>query len=134
MLRKNGMELFKMNNNFRLQEKEKVEEKKIDEQEYEKILPASTQEDTKVEDNNLNSLLKTIMKDPSPALEMNSFRVTVNKTSDLEQNTDTLKKLSSSGDKPNNQTKFNSTANPLPPGQMKCNILKGKYILFIFIL
>lgn len=44
----------------------------------------------------------------------------------MENNTDTLKKLSSS-DKPNNQIKLaNAGGTPLPPGQIKCNILKGK--------
>lgn len=43
----------------------------------------------------------------------------------MDNNNDTLKKLSSS-DKPNNQTKIaNVGAAPIPPGQMKCNILKG---------
>lgn len=81
-------------------------------------------------DEKLDSLLKTISKDPTNMQEslnnVNSIRVTVNKTSDLENNTDTLKKLSA-GDKPNNQTKFaNIGSSPLPPGQIKCNILKGK--------
>lgn len=54
-------------------------------------------------------------------------RVTVNKTSDLENNTDTLKKLT---DKPNNQLKLATVGGtPLPPGQMKCNILKGIHII-----
>lgn len=52
--------------------------------------------------------------------------VTINKTSDLDNNTDTLKKLTSA-DKPNNQSKLASTGGtPLPPSQIKCNILKGK--------
>lgn len=55
-----------------------------------------------------------------------SSRVTINKTSELENNTDTLKKLSAT-DKPNNQTKLASFGGtPLPPSQIKCNILKGK--------
>lgn len=76
----------------------------------------------------------------------NSYRVTINKTSDLESNTDTLKKLSST-DKPNNQIKLaNVGGASLPPGQIKCNILKGKtpniidseiichqYLIFLFI-
>lgn len=53
------------------------------------------------------------------------FSVTINKTSDLDNNTDTLKKLSAA-DKPNNQLKLASMGGtPLPPSQMKCNILKG---------
>lgn len=53
--------------------------------------------------------------------------MTINKTSDLDNNTDTLKKLSSAADKPNNQTKLASiSGTPLPPSHMKCNILKGK--------
>lgn len=52
-------------------------------------------------------------------------RVTINKTSDLENNTDTLKKLSAY-EKPNNQTKLATMGGtPLPPGQLTCNILKG---------
>lgn len=52
--------------------------------------------------------------------------VTINKTSDLDNNTDTLKKLTAA-DKPNNQTKLASVSGtPLPPSQIKCNILKGK--------
>lgn len=78
---------------------------------------------------NLDSLLKTISKEPTNGQEslndVNSIRVTVNKTSDLENNTDTLKKLSTT-DKPNNQSKLASMGGtPLPPGQIKCNILKG---------
>lgn len=78
---------------------------------------------------NLDSLLKTISKEPTNVQEslndVNSIRVAVNKTSDLENNTDTLKKLSAA-DKPNNQTKLaNIGGTPLPPGQIKCNILKG---------
>lgn len=81
---------------------------------------------------NLDSLLKTISKEPTNGQEslndVNSIRVTVNKTSDLENNTDTLKKLSAA-DKPNNQTKLaNIGGTPLPPGQIKCNILKGKLV------
>lgn len=54
--------------------------------------------------------------------------MTINKTSDFESNTDTLKKLSSN-EKPNNQTKLPTTSGvPLPPGQLKCNILKGMLI------
>lgn len=53
--------------------------------------------------------------------------MTINKTSDLDNNTDTLKKLTAA-DKPirNNQTKVASIGGaPLAPSQMKCNILKG---------
>lgn len=67
------------------------------------------------------------------------FSVTINKTSDLDNNTDTLKKLSSSSsaaaaaDKPNNQTKLASiSGTPLPPSHMKCNILKGNSQSWIF--
>lgn len=82
---------------------------------------------------NLDSLLKTISKEPSATTinlqeslnDVNSIRVNVNKTSDLEHNTDTLKKLAVA-DKPNNQTKLaNVGGTPLPPSQIKCNILKG---------
>lgn len=51
--------------------------------------------------------------------------MTINKTSDLDNNTDTLKRITAT-DKPNNQTKLASIGGtPLPPSQMKCNILKG---------
>lgn len=55
--------------------------------------------------------------------------VTINKTVELENNTDTLKRLSIS-DRPNNQTKLvNVGGTALPPGQIKCNILKGIFII-----
>lgn len=58
--------------------------------------------------------------------------VTINKTSDLDNNTDTLKKLTAA-DKPNNRTKLASVSGtPLPPSQIKCNILKGKQGVFTF--
>lgn len=48
----------------------------------------------------------------------------------MDNNTDTLKKLSSAADKPNNQTKLASiSGTPLPPSHMKCNILKGTLII-----
>ncbi|XP_055315576.1 band 4.1-like protein 5 isoform X2 [Sitodiplosis mosellana] len=81
---------------------------------------------------NLDSLLKTISKDPGNTIanmqeslnDVNSIRVTINKTSDLDNNTDTLKRITAA-DKPNNQTKLASIGGtPLPPSQMKCNILK----------
>ncbi|XP_067616890.1 band 4.1-like protein 5 isoform X2 [Eurosta solidaginis] len=54
------------------------------------------------------------------------FRVTINKTFDMEHNTETLKRLSSS-DKPNNQVKLaNLGGGALPPGHIKCNILKAR--------
>lgn len=54
------------------------------------------------------------------------FRVTINKTFDMEHNTETLKRLSSS-DKPNNQVKLaNVGGGALPPGHIKCNILKAR--------
>lgn len=85
-------------------------------------------------DSHIDTLMKTIAKDPSPSLhgvELNdasSFKVTINKTSELETNNDTLKKLATStGEKPNNQIKLSNAAiTPLPPGQIKCNILKGR--------
>uniref|UniRef100_A0A182YGK0 Uncharacterized protein n=1 Tax=Anopheles stephensi TaxID=30069 RepID=A0A182YGK0_ANOST len=92
-------------------------------------------------DSQIDTLLKTIAKDPSPSLhgvELNdasSFKITINKTSELETNNDTLKKLATSphAEKPNNQIKLSNSAAaaagggvPLPPGQIKCNILKGK--------
>jgi band 4.1-like protein 5 len=83
-----------------------------------------------IPDNQIDNFLKQIVKDSTPSvhLEMNdvtNIKVGVNKTSELEINTDTLKKFSN--DKPNNQIKLigNSGALLLPPSQMKCNILKG---------
>ncbi|XP_050068892.1 band 4.1-like protein 5 isoform X1 [Anopheles maculipalpis] len=92
-------------------------------------------------DSQIDTLLKTIAKDPSPSLhgvELNdasSFKITINKTSELETNNDTLKKLATSPhvEKPNNQIKLSNSAAaaagggvPLPPGQIKCNILKAR--------
>ncbi|XP_055588207.1 band 4.1-like protein 5 isoform X2 [Uranotaenia lowii] len=91
-------------------------------------------------DSQIDTLLKTIAKDPSPSLhgvELNdasSFKITINKTSELETNNDTLKKLASAvgspgpgGEKPNNQIKLsNAAVNSLPPSQIKCNILKAR--------
>lgn len=92
-------------------------------------------------DSQIDTLLKTIAKDPSPSLhgvELNdasSFKITINKTSELETNNDTLKKLATTphAEKPNNQIKLSNSAAaaagggvPLPPGQIKCNILKGR--------
>lgn len=57
---------------------------------------------------------------------LSSNRVTINKTYDMDHNTETLKRLSNS-EKPNNQVKLaNVGAGALPPGHIKCNILKGK--------
>uniref|UniRef100_A0A6B2EIW1 Putative rho guanine nucleotide exchange factor cdep n=1 Tax=Phlebotomus kandelakii TaxID=1109342 RepID=A0A6B2EIW1_9DIPT len=85
------------------------------------------------EHSHIDNLLKSIAKDTSAAMhaqeslnDANSIRVTINKTSDLESNTDTLKKLASGAEKPNNQTKVTSVAGPLPPSQLKCNILKAR--------
>ncbi|XP_058130630.1 band 4.1-like protein 5 isoform X2 [Anopheles coustani] len=98
-------------------------------------------------DSQIDTLLKTIAKDPSPSLhgvELNdasSFKITINKTSELETNNDTLKKLATTpAEKPNNQIKLSNNAAaaaaaaaatggagvPLPPGQIKCNILKAR--------
>ncbi|XP_036323718.1 serine-rich adhesin for platelets isoform X1 [Rhagoletis pomonella] len=84
-------------------------------------------------DKELDSLLKSIVKDPSPSIlateainDANSIRVTINKTFDMEHNTETLKRLSNS-DKPNNQVKLaNVSGGALPPGHIKCNILKAR--------
>lgn len=44
----------------------------------------------------------------------------------MDHNTETLKRLSSTSEKPNNQVKLaNVGAGALPPGHIKCNILKG---------
>ncbi|XP_013102505.2 band 4.1-like protein 5 isoform X2 [Stomoxys calcitrans] len=84
-------------------------------------------------DKELDSLLKSIVKDPSPSVlateainDANSIRVTINKTYDMDHNTETLKRLSNS-EKPNNQVKLaNVGAGALPPGHIKCNILKAR--------
>lgn len=45
----------------------------------------------------------------------------------MDHNTETLKRLSNN-EKPNNQVKLaNVGAGALPPGHIKCNILKGKF-------
>lgn len=85
-------------------------------------------------DKELDSLLKSIVKDPSPSIlateainDANSIRVTINKTSDMEHNTETLKRLSNNNEKPNNQVKMaNVNSGALPPGHIKCNILKAR--------
>lgn len=84
-----------------------------------------------IHDSQIDNLLKQIVKDPSPSVhlealnDVTNIKVGINKTSELEINTDTLKKFSS--DKPNNQIKLISTgAVALPPSQIKCNILKGE--------
>ncbi|XP_053699287.1 band 4.1-like protein 5 isoform X2 [Sabethes cyaneus] len=79
-------------------------------------------------DSQLDTLMKSIAKDPASSLlnDASSFKITINKTSELETNNDTLKKLAvSPTEKPNNQIKLsNAVVTPLPPGQIKCNILK----------
>lgn len=84
-----------------------------------------------IPDSQIDNLLKQIVKDPSPSVhlealnDVTNIKIGINKTSELEMNTDTLKKFSN--DKPNNQIKLISTgATALPPSQIKCNILKGK--------
>lgn len=80
-------------------------------------------------DTHIDNLLKTIAKDSGQdsVNDANSIRVTINKTSNIESNTDTLKKMS---EKPNNQTKMsNMGAAPLSPSLIKCNILKGEKIV-----
>ncbi|XP_068153029.1 uncharacterized protein yrt isoform X1 [Drosophila tropicalis] len=85
-------------------------------------------------DRELDSLLKSIVKDPSPSVlaneainDANSIRVTINKTFDMDHNTETLKRLSNVNEKPNNQVKLaNVSATALPPGNIKCNILKAR--------
>ncbi|KAH8388617.1 hypothetical protein KR093_011306 [Drosophila rubida] len=85
-------------------------------------------------DRELDSLLKSIVKDPSPSVlaneainDANSIRVTINKTFDMDHNTETLKRLSNNNEKPNNQVKLaNVGATALPPGNIKCNILKAR--------
>jgi len=81
-----------------------------------------------IPDSQLDHLLKQIVKDPSPSVHLDALndvtniRVGINKTSELEMNNDTLKRLN----KPNNQIKLVNSGASLPPSQMKCNILKGK--------
>ncbi|XP_075154010.1 erythrocyte membrane protein band 4.1-like yurt isoform X2 [Haematobia irritans] len=53
------------------------------------------------------------------------LRVTINKTYDMDHNTETLKRLSNS-EKPNNQVKLANVPAALPPGHIKCNILKAR--------
>ncbi|XP_055526274.1 band 4.1-like protein 5 isoform X2 [Wyeomyia smithii] len=81
-------------------------------------------------DSQLDTLMKSIAKDPASSLlnDASSFKITINKTSELETNNDTLKKLAASPtEKPNNQIKLsNAVVTPLPPGQIKCNILKAR--------
>ncbi|EDW42311.1 mucin-5AC isoform X1 [Drosophila sechellia] len=85
-------------------------------------------------DRELDSLLKSIVKDPSPSVlaneainDANSIRVTINKTFDMDHNTETLKRLSNANEKPNNQVKLaNVNTTALPPGNIKCNILKAR--------
>jgi band 4.1-like protein 5 len=84
-----------------------------------------------IPDSQIDNLLKQISKEsPTAHLEalndVTNIKVGVNKTSELEMNTDTLKKFSN--DKPNNQIKLISTGGQakIPPSQIKCNILKGK--------
>lgn len=84
-----------------------------------------------IPDSQIDNLLKQIVKDPSPSVhlealnDVTNIKVGINKTSEMDMNTDTLKKFSN--DKPNNQIKLiSSGAGALPPSQIKCNILKGK--------
>lgn len=84
-----------------------------------------------IPDSQIDNLLKQIVKDPSPSVhlealnDVTNIKVGINKTSELEMHTDTLKKFSN--DKPNNQIKLiSSGAGALPPSQIKCNILKGE--------
>jgi hypothetical protein len=84
-----------------------------------------------IPDSQIDNLLKQISKEPSTSIhlealnDVTNIKVGVNKTSELEMNTDTLKKFSN--DKPNNQIKLMSPGGGvLPPSQIKCNILKGK--------
>jgi len=45
----------------------------------------------------------------------------------MDHNTETLKRLSNANEKPNNQVKLaNVSTTALPPGNIKCNILKGE--------
>lgn len=83
-----------------------------------------------IPDNQIDNLLKQIVKEPSPTVHLDSLndvtniKVGINKTSDLEMNNDTLKRFAK--DKPNNQIKLINSSSALPPSQIKCNILKGE--------
>ncbi|XP_062126415.1 band 4.1-like protein 5 isoform X3 [Drosophila sulfurigaster albostrigata] len=60
------------------------------------------------------------------SISSGQLRVTINKTFDMDHNTETLKRLSNNNEKPNNQVKLaNVGATALPPGNIKCNILKA---------
>lgn len=58
----------------------------------------------------------------------NVYRVTINNTSNNDHGADTLKKLNNKVMLPGN------VAVLLPPDQIKCNILKGKYCKLFLIL
>ncbi|KRG01091.1 band 4.1-like protein 5 isoform X4 [Drosophila mojavensis] len=61
------------------------------------------------------------------SISSGQLRVTINKTFDMDHNTETLKRLSNNNEKPNNQVKLaNVGASALPPGNIKCNILKAR--------
>ncbi|XP_032593365.1 band 4.1-like protein 5 isoform X4 [Drosophila grimshawi] len=61
------------------------------------------------------------------SISSGQLRVTINKTFDMDHNTETLKRLSTTNEKPNNQVKLaNVGATALPPGNIKCNILKAR--------
>ncbi|XP_003736641.2 band 4.1-like protein 5 isoform X2 [Drosophila pseudoobscura] len=61
------------------------------------------------------------------SISSGQLRVTINKTFDMDHNTETLKRLSNANEKPNNQVKLaNVGATALPPGNIKCNILKAR--------
>ncbi|XP_030559038.1 band 4.1-like protein 5 isoform X2 [Drosophila novamexicana] len=61
------------------------------------------------------------------SISSGQLRVTINKTFDMDHNTETLKRLSNTNEKPNNQVKLaNVGATSLPPGNIKCNILKAR--------
>lgn len=85
-------------------------------------------------DSHIDSILKTIAKDSAPTShsldysvnDANSIRLAINKTSELDSSAGPLKKMS---EKPNNQTAaklVNTTAVPLSPSLIKCNILKAR--------
>jgi hypothetical protein len=75
--------------------------------------------------------VKQISKDPSQDRledlnDATNIKIFINKTTELEINTDNLKRISN--DKPNNQIKLSNVAATLMPDQIKCNILKGNNI------
>ncbi|RZC35702.1 band 4.1-like protein 5, partial [Asbolus verrucosus] len=71
-------------------------------------------------DSQLDFLLKSLAKETFSGIQRDEARNEINKLDDNED----AKSLPA--EIPNNITKYSNTAKPLPPGQIKCNILKAK--------